>query len=72
MRANLAEDLFAYPWSSFHYYAAGKNDALVNEMNPLYLELSPLKEIRRQQYLDFILNPRGAYEDIIDKEFRMR
>jgi putative transposase len=72
LRANIVEDLFDYPWSSFHFYAAEKKDPLVKEMNPLYLELSPLKEIRRQQYLNFILNPRGAYEDIIDKEFRTR
>ena len=72
LRATLVEDLFDYPWNSFHFYAAGKNDELVNKVNPLYLELSPLKEIRRQQYLDFILKIRGAYEHIIDKELRVR
>jgi len=71
LRANLVENLLDFSWSSFHFYATGKKDEIIKEVNPLYLELSPAKEIRQQQYLDFILQPR-AYEDIIDKEFRTR
>ena len=70
LRANLVENLSDYPWSSFHFYAAGKQDEIIQEVNPLYLELAPAKEIRQQQYLDFIAKPR-AFEDIIDKEFRV-
>ena len=63
--------LLDYPWSSFHFYAAGKQDEIIQEVNPLYLELTPAKEIRQQQYLDFITKPR-AFEDIIDKELRVQ
>jgi putative transposase len=71
LRANLVENLSDYPWSSFHFYTAGKQDEIIQEVNPLYLELAPAKEIRQQQYLNFITKPR-AFEDIIDKEFRVQ
>jgi putative transposase len=71
LRANLVPNLLDYPWSSFHFYATGKKDEIIKEVNPLYLELAQSKEIRQQQYLDFILQSR-PYEHIIDKEFRMR
>ncbi len=71
LRANLVQNILDFPWSSFHFYATGKEDEIIKAVNPLYLELSPTEEIRRQQYLEFILEPR-PYEYIIDKEFGTR
>lgn len=68
LRANLVEDIHDFPWSSFRFYATGEQDELIQRVNPLYIELSNSKEIRQQQYLEFILAPR-LYEEIIDKKF---
>ncbi len=47
LRANLVTDLLDYPWSSFSYYAMGKEDDIITLSNPMYLELgaSPYHKI---------------------------
>ncbi len=72
LRANIAEDLNDYPWSSFHFYASGKKDEMITQTNPLYEELSPSKETRQAEYLKFVLKSQGAFEHIIDKEFTIQ
>ncbi len=71
LRAKITESLSNYPWSSFFYYAEGKGDGIINLINPIYISLSNTKQGCKQQYLAYILQER-PYDNIIDKEFRIR
>ncbi len=70
LRANLVNDLSRYPWSSFMFYATGRDDTTIRKMNLLYSNLGKTPQIRQQCYLNFILKER-PYEHIIDQAFKI-
>lgn len=70
LRAEFVADLFSYSWSSFLFYAKGKNDMIVNKANLLYSQLGETPQIRQQRYRDYVLEER-PYEDIVDKGLRI-
>jgi len=71
LRANITTNLLSYRWSSFLFYAKGREDSIINTVNPLYLELAQTQKERQERYTNYICINR-PYEDIIDKEFRIR
>ena len=53
VRARLCRDPKDYPWSSYHLYAYGKKDRILDE-HPIYQELSTDQKERRKAYREFV------------------
>jgi len=70
LRAKITNELLSYPWSSFSFYAEGREDDIIKALNPLYLELANTEQERMQRYKCYILEER-PYEHIVDKAFRI-
>lgn len=70
LRAGLTDDLLNYPWSSFSLYAKGKNHAIINKLNPLYLALGQTDQERQERCFKYVMQER-PYEHIIDEAFRI-
>lgn len=70
VRAGLVSDPKDYKWSSYLYYAAGGNGALIKEPNPLYIGMADFNIERRDKYKKYILEER-PYEHIVDKGLRI-
>jgi putative transposase len=70
LRAKIVENLNEYPWSSFSYYAQGTDNDIIKEENPLYIQLSMLKEARQRLYIEYILQKR-PYDHVIDEAFKI-
>jgi putative transposase len=70
LRAGIINNLSDYSFSSFHYYAKGVSDELINLVDPMFLELGTAEETRQRRYLECIMEDR-PYEQIVDKMFNM-
>jgi len=70
LRANIANNLIDYRFSSFSFYVQGHDEGIVNCKNPLYLGLGESDSIRRQLYKDYIGVER-PYDSLIDRIFRL-
>ncbi|MFH0839566.1 MAG: transposase [Candidatus Omnitrophota bacterium] len=68
LRARIVKDLSAYPWSSYNYYAKGKEDAIIDR-NILYDGFGHTEEERQREYTKYIETPR-PYESILDEAIR--
>ena len=53
VRAGLVKDPKDYQWSSYNFYAYGKEDTVVDE-HPIYQGLSGNKAERRRKYREFV------------------
>lgn len=53
-RAKLVERLEDWPWSSYNFYAYGKEDPIV-DVDPDYLKLGATSEERQENYRKFIM-----------------
>ncbi len=62
VRANMADFPQGYAFTSYQYYAYGRQDALITP-NPAYLALSDSETKRRKQYIEFVIN-----QDMINSE----
>ncbi len=71
LRAKLVSDIFAWPWSSFSYYAKGIKDGIITKISPTFEALRDTGKERREAYIKFVLQER-AYEEILDKEFHIK
>lgn len=71
LRAKITENLLGYTWNSFSFYAKGKDDGIIKSVNPLYRGLGATEQERQTEYARRILEAR-PYEEIIDKEFRIK
>ncbi|MBN2830858.1 MAG: transposase [Candidatus Omnitrophica bacterium] len=71
LRAGLVNDIFAWPWSSFSYYAKGIKDGIITKENPAFRALAETDMKRRELYIGFVLKER-PYEQILDKEFHIK
>ena len=69
LRAGIVKDLATYKWSSYNFYVYGQKNDIITE-NPMYLTLDNDFIARQEAYGRYVLTPR-AYEDIIDKEFKI-
>lgn len=67
-RAGLVIDLKDWPWSSYHFYAFGKPDSIV-DVDPEYLKLGATLEERQENYRKFIL---GAGDEKWLKSIRQK
>lgn len=71
LRAKIESDLSEYPWSSYLFYANGKESTIIKTSNPLYLSLGNNAQERQQKYREYLLQER-PYEHIVDNAFRIR
>ena len=65
VRAKLVQDAKDYPHSSYHYYAYGKEDVLIDE-DPYYATLGSDKIERERRYRGFV-KLEGPYDRVIDQ-----
>jgi putative transposase len=70
LRSNIVAHPKDYKWSSFLCYAQGRNNDIITQLNPLYIELAREQKERWRLYSEYILQVR-AYEKIIDKAFKV-
>jgi putative transposase len=71
VRAKICNDPRDYPWSSYLFYAKGKENGLIEKPNPFYVGLAKNQNDRQRMYRDFILKE-GPYDDIIDRALRIK
>lgn len=71
LRAGLVSDIFSWPWSSFFHYAKGIKDGIITKENPAFEALASTSKGREEVYIRYLLQER-PYEQIIDKEFRIK
>jgi putative transposase len=64
LRAGIVQNVEDYPWSSFHYYAYGKPDELVDR-DPYYNELGQDDQMREIYYRKFA-RLKGPYDGLMD------
>ncbi len=65
LRATLVKTLTDYPWSSYHFYANGMQDNLI-EPSPMFLDLGD-SQIKRQALYREYLNTQRPYEELVDR-----
>jgi len=67
-RAKLVEKIENWPWSSYHFYAFGKFDPLV-DVEPFYLELGESAKDRQRNYQKFfkVIEEEHVLKDIREK-----
>jgi putative transposase len=65
VRAKIVSKAVDYEWSSYNYYAAGRNDALVNP-NPLYQDFGTSAFDRQQRYKEFV-RLSSPYEPLLEQ-----
>ena len=66
-KSMMVDDLSAFRWSSYNFYADGKTDDIVT-VNPLYAAMGKTTEERQSNYKAYILTPR-PYEELLDDVF---
>lgn len=71
LRARIVSELSQYRWSSFSYYAYGRQNDIITLPNPLFLELARENQARQEAYISYVLQER-PYDLIVDKAFRIR
>lgn len=71
LRSKLVANLSDYPWSSFSYYAMGKEDDIITLLNPMSIELGESTQIRQEAYKQYIYQER-PYDFIVNKAFTIR
>jgi len=70
-RAGLVNNISAYSWSSFSYYAKGIKDGIITKENPAFMALAETDIKKREAYIGFVSQER-PYEQILDKEFHIK
>ena len=70
VRATMVQEASEFPWSSFSYYAKGSKDKIITLPNPLFIDMAPTNIQRQEAYSKFIAQER-AYDQIVDKEFKI-
>jgi putative transposase len=71
VRANIVMDPGSYKWSSYACYSKSNKDAIIKELNPLYLSMAASNAERQERYKSYLLEER-PYEHIVDKGLRIQ
>ena len=69
LRAQMVARPEDWPWSSYLYYAFGKQNLLV-EGHDLYQDLGETQKVRQANYRNYVLGKR-PYETLLDKQFQI-
>ena len=68
LRAGIVQELSDYSWSSYNYYANGKNDDII-DTNPAYHWFGKTPQERQVNYKAYVETTR-PYEELMDKAIR--
>jgi putative transposase len=71
LRAKICRDLKDYFWSSYRFYAEGKEDPIVKKPNPCFFELARAQIDRQRMFYEYVIQER-PYDHIVDKAFQIR
>ncbi len=71
VRAEICDDPKYYSWSSYLFYAEGKEDRIINKLNPCFSDLASNASGRQRMFRDFI-RKEGPYDLIIDRVLKIR
>jgi len=71
LRAKICQDLKDYFWSSYLFYAEGKENSIIEKPNPCFFDLSCSTIDRRRMFREYITQER-PYDHIVDRAFRIR
>jgi putative transposase len=70
VRAKICDDPIEYPWSSYSFYAEGKENGLVDKPNPYFSNLASNLRDRQRLFRNFVMKE-GPYDHIIDKALKI-
>ena len=70
VRAGITEDSVNYAWSSYLFYATGKNDDIIEKPNPVYADMAYSSDERMRRYREYVMQDR-LYEHVVDQAFRI-
>jgi putative transposase len=70
VRAGITEDPVNYAWSSYLFYATGKNDDIIEKPNPVYADMAYSSDERMRRYREYVMQGR-LYEHVVDQAFRI-
>jgi putative transposase len=70
LRAKICHNLKEYFWSSYRFYAEGKEDPIVKKPNPCFFDLSRSQIDRQRMFLEYVMQER-PYDHIVDRAFRI-
>ena len=71
LRAKLVNDIFAWSWNSFSYYAKGIQDGIIDKENLVFTSMASSGKTRQEAYIRYVLQER-PYDQILDKEFYLK
>lgn len=71
LRAKICDDLKEHSWSSYLFYAEGKENRIIEKPNPCFFDLSCSVSDRQRMFREFIIQER-PYDHVVDKAFRIR
>jgi putative transposase len=70
LRAKICNDPKDYDWSSYVFYAEGKESRIIKEPNPCFIELSGGASERQRMFREYVTQER-PYDQIVDAAFKM-
>lgn len=71
LRAKICKDLKAYLWSSYLFYAEGRENRIVEKPNPCFLSLSNSAIDRQRIFQEYVIQER-PYDHIVEKALRIK
>ena len=71
LRAKICDDLKDYSWSSFLFYAEGKENGIIEKPNPCFFDLSYSASDRQRVFREFVIQER-PYDHVVDRAFRIK
>jgi putative transposase len=71
LRAKICNDLKDYSWSSYLFYAEGKESTIIEKPNPCFFDLSGNAIDRRRMFREYIIQER-PYDHIVDRAFKIK
>jgi len=69
--AKICDDPKDYSWSSYLFYAEGRESRLIEKPNPCFSDLASNPSDRQRMFRDFVLKER-PYDHIIDRALRIK
>ena len=71
LRAKICHDLKDYSWSSYLFYAEGKENRIIKKSNPCFFDLSCRASDRQRMFREFVIQER-PYDHVVDRAFRIK
>jgi len=70
LRAKICNDLKDYSWSSYLFYAEGRENSIIEIPNPCFFDLSDNAIDRQRMFREYVVQER-PYDHIVDKALKI-